>query len=312
MKNRRTGHRFVDGIEERWCSQCSEFKILEDFYRCKTTWDGLSCRCKVCNRANVKEWKKANPERAYKQVRRWNKENPEKRSAIMRRWKDANPNRKPGGKEHCLKGGVETRWCGLCRQWKKLEFGKNRLRYDHLTAACNKCTQSRRKIWVRKNTEKVKASTQKWNKANPEKVRAGSRRRQKRRLLTPKGRINKIISIGIYISLRGAKNGCHWEDLVGFTLLQLIRHLKKTLPDGYTWKDYVAGKTDLHLDHKIPIAAFNFNSADDPDFKRCWDLKNLQLLPGTENIQKSDKLFKPFQPSFSFYRVGLWCEADRM
>lgn len=57
---------------------------------------------------------------------------------------------------------------------------------------------------------------------------------------------------------------------------------------------------DLHIDHIIPITAFNFDTPDDIDFRKCWALKNLQLLPEKENREKRDKIEGPFQPSFAF------------
>jgi len=70
------------------------------------------------------------------------------------------------------------------------------------------------------------------------------------------------------------------------------------MPRGYVWDDYMNGK--LHIDHKIPVSVFNFNKTQDIDFKKCWALKNLQLLPAIENIKKNNKLNKHFQPSLIF------------
>jgi hypothetical protein len=62
-------------------------------------------------------------------------------------------------------------------------------------------------------------------------------------------------------------------------------------------QDYIDGR--LHLDHIIPLDAFNFTKPTDIDFQRCWALSNLQLLPADENIQKSNKISKPFQPNLA-------------
>ena len=70
------------------------------------------------------------------------------------------------------------------------------------------------------------------------------------------------------------------------------------MPIGYAWDDYLNGK--LHVDHKIPIKAFNFEKTSDEDFKRCWALKNLQLLPVIKNLLKGAKLSKHFQPTLIF------------
>jgi len=96
-------------------------------------------------------------------------------------------------------------------------------------------------------------------------------------------------------SLRDNKNGRKWEDLIGYTLDDLIKRLEKTIPKGYIWQDYLTEK--LHIDHIIPISVFNFDKPEHIDFKRCWALNNLRLLPAKENMMKHDKLYKPFQPA---------------
>ena len=112
----------------------------------------------------------------------------------------------------------------------------------------------------------------------------------------PKYKLSSRMSCNMRNSLKQkSKAGRHWETLVDFSLEQLEKRLRRTMPNGYTWQDFIDGK--LHIDHKIPIAVFNYQTPDDLDFKKCWTLKNLQLLPAKENLIKSAKIDKPFQPS---------------
>ena len=66
-----------------------------------------------------------------------------------------------------------------------------------------------------------------------------------------------------------------------------------------TWDNY--GKV-WHIDHKIPLAVFNYTRPEDIDFKLCWSLKNIAPLGAIENMKKGAKIEKPFQPSLC---VGL-------
>ena len=109
--------------------------------------------------------------------------------------------------------------------------------------------------------------------------------------------LNHKIRKAIRESLKGNKDGRHWEDLVGYTVNKLIKRLKKTMPKGFTWQDFLDGK--LHIDHIVPISAYNFNSLNHIDFLNCWALKNLQLLPAKENMSKGCKLSRPFQPALA-------------
>lgn len=96
---------------------------------------------------------------------------------------------------------------------------------------------------------------------------------------------------------KGTKNNRRWEVLVGYSVDKLKNRLDSTLPNGYTWQDFLDGK--LHIDHIIPVSAFNFESIEHLDFKRCWALNNLRLLPAGENMKKNAKIIKTFQPSLA-------------
>lgn len=107
--------------------------------------------------------------------------------------------------------------------------------------------------------------------------------------------LNCRMSSLIWYSLRRNKKGKHWEDFVDYDLRALVRRLKRTMPQGYNWEDYMNG--GLHIDHKIPRSVFNFTKPEHIDFQRCWALSNLQLLPAKENRVKHNKLKRPFQPA---------------
>lgn len=101
----------------------------------------------------------------------------------------------------------------------------------------------------------------------------------------------------MFYALRKAKGGRKWQDLVGYSVADLRRHIEKKFKGGMTWERFLAG--EIHIDHKIPVSAFNYSRPEDIDFKKCWALKNLQPLWDTDNIKKKDNLAKPFQPSLA-------------
>jgi len=114
----------------------------------------------------------------------------------------------------------------------------------------------------------------------------------------PKFNLNSRISTLIWSSLRNNSEGKkNWENKVGYNMTDLIKRLMNTIPKGYIWQDYLEGK--LHIDHIIPKKVFNFTKPEHPDFRRCWALKNLRLLPARENLIKGAKLARPFQPSLA-------------
>jgi len=122
-----------------------------------------------------------------------------------------------------------------------------------------------------------------------------ARNNKRRRRIDLKFNLNEKISSLIRYSLRNNKNGLYWEILVGYNLQDLINHLKSTIPEGCTWQDFIEGK--LQIDHITPKTAFNFTKPEHTDFKKCWSLDNLRLLPVKENLNKHNKISRPFQPA---------------
>jgi hypothetical protein len=75
-------------------------------------------------------------------------------------------------------------------------------------------------------------------------------------------------------------------ELLDYTLEELMIHLEGLFMEGMTWDNY----GEWHVDHIIPMANYNFESTDDPEFKECWGLSNLQPLWGSDNLSKGTKI----------------------
>ena len=148
--------------------------------------------------------------------------------------------------------------------------------------------------YSKKNIEKVRKQKERYRKNNIEKIREKANQSFKNKYKKDlKFNLNCKISALMRISLKGNKIGRKWENLVGYTVNDLIKRLRKTMPEGYTWNDFMKGK--LHIDHIIPISVWDFDSSEQINFQKCWALSNLQLLSAKENRIKHDKLYKPFQ-----------------
>ena len=190
--------------------------------------------------------------------------------------------------------------CSKCKADKPLsEFYNDKHQKNGKTCRCKVCIDIADKKWREANREKVAAKMRCWRAANPGKRALAWKRHQKTRRQKLSNRINDSISASIHKALKRNKNGRPWQSLVGYSLKDLIKHLKTTLPEGYTWEEFKNG-ADLHIDHIVPVSVFNFSKPEHIDFKRCWALKNLQLLPAKENRKKQDKLDRPFQPCLAF------------
>ena len=219
-------------------------------------------------------------EEVKKRVKLWGENNPDKVKGYKLKWEKNNPEH---GREYYLNN------IDKIKEYEK----KNKVRKDILLKDY--------RINYRLEHKAEEAERHRiYHQEHKEENRVYQNNKRKTDL---KFNLSHKISGAILKSLKRNKNGYHWEDLVGYTLDDLKKHLENTMPKGYCWQDYMEGR--LHVDHIIPNNAFNYNSVSHPDFKRCWDLTNLQLLPARENIRKSNKLYKPFQPALKLMIAGV-------
>ena len=144
-----------------------------------------------------------------------------------------------------------------CRRWREKNPEKVRAQNVRWPKENPEMRKASTMKWRHENIEKVRASMRKWYKNNTDRYREYAKKLKS----TPKGKLKVNISSAICNSLQGKKNGRHWESLVGYTLEDLKVRLEKQFAENMTWNNY--GKKGWTIDHKIPIAAFNFETPDD-------------------------------------------------
>mgnify|MGYP000453844198 CR=1 FL=1 len=59
----------------------------------------------------------------------------------------------------------------------------------------------------------------------------------------------------INYSLKYNKNGSYWENVLGYTQMDLRQYLEAQFKPGMTWNNY--GK--WHIDHIVPCASFDLS-----------------------------------------------------
>lgn len=266
---------------KKQCSKCKKIKLVSEFYRNSREKDGYNYQCKTCSNKSIKIWQQNNLRRCLKATKKWQKNNSEKVKEGAKRYRKNNAeyfrewrmNNRGKLKEYFKEWQKNNR--EKCRKATEKYRENNRERY----------TKNQRKRY-RINPAKAKEASKRWQKNNLEKVREYMRKCHKKRNLIPQNRLSKSIRTSIWLSLKGNKNGRHWETIVGFTLKDLMAYLEKQFRDGMSWDNY--GK--WHLDHVYPVSSFDFNSYEDEGFKKCWALSNLQPLWAFENISKGNKI----------------------
>lgn len=106
----------------------------------------------------------------------------------------------------------------------------------------------------------------------------------KNKLSVNQRKLTKIFSRNLskLITRKKSSTESLWFNLFDYSLQDLKNHLESLFKPGMSWNNY----GEWHIDHKIPISYFKFESKDDEHFKKCWSLSNLQPLWAFENLSK--------------------------
>ena len=168
------------------------------------------------------------------------------------------------------------------RQYREenIEIIKNRRkRYYQLNKA--RINEKSQKYYLSHRIHIINKSKE-WRENNPEKRLIYHRQE----LSTPNGKLNHSIRGAIRKALKGMKAGRHWETLVGYTLQDLKQHLEGLFTLDMNWNKFMKG--EIHIDHIKPKSLFNYETAEDKEFRECWALENLQPLYAMDNLKKSN------------------------
>lgn len=189
------------------------------------------------------------------------------------------------------------------------------------------------KAWHKAHPEKMMGFYRRWRSKNPEKAIATSRRNAHKRKewakKNPERR--KEIALGYYYRnrppikprvlvqtpiairtrnrrknslqfmlgdrLRASLNRAfrrNWvnkpartEALLGCTIAEAKAHLEAKFTNGMSWEN----RSTWHIDHFVPIVAFDMRDLE--EIQWCFNYRNLQPLPGRENLRKQATIPNP-------------------
>lgn len=260
-------------IIKKKCSKCGKIKPVIDFSRNMYSKDGLNCCCKECK----KEYRVKNTYKlpAKVAIKKCNK---------CKKLKSINEFYK---KPYDSKDGHYS-ICKECQKkvvslYRKSEKGFKYLKEYYQNSEYKK--RHRSYEMNRRRNPKVKEYHKNYNRRIEVKDYSNKWHIEKyRKDITY--RLNNLMSKRVNLSLKGNKENRHWEDLVGYSLEDLKRHLESKFKDGMNWENI--GK--WHIDHIIPVSLWKFNSYNDGEFKQCWALCNLQPLWGKDNLSKGNRV----------------------
>ena len=176
----------------------------------------------------------------------------------------------------------KDRVCAQCNKPKNAsEFSKDKRRKDGLYLCCKKCHYLKYNVGM--NPDKRKQ----WVAKNREHLRNYNRQYWHVWIKVPGNKLHSNLSWVIRDSLKEGRGGRKWEELVGYTVEDLVRHIEGRFESWMSWDNYGKG---WQIDHILPKSYFKYKSPEDPEFRKCWALENLQPLGIRENRLKSNKI----------------------
>lgn len=180
---------------------------------------------------------------------------------------------------------IGTKVCTRCKVAKSFDdFTKNKLGKFGLNPRCSKCNSEYSKEYIKKNPKWYKAYHK--NYVRTEKYKKKRREYDRKLMQDPLHRLSNNLRGNMYHALKAMKGFRRWRDLVGYGLDDLATHLESKFTPGISWDNY---GSEWHVDHIVPKSWFKYTSTDDPKFKECWALSNLQPKLSTDNRRKGNR-----------------------
>ena len=134
-------------------------------------------------------------------------------------------------------------------------------------------------------------------RSRPE-VRARAVARRSRRMKAdPVYRLRYNVSMAVREALKRQckkKNGESMFEYLPYTPLELYEHIENQFTEHMSWDNY---GTYWHMDHIIPQVVLIYDSLKHPNFRKCWDLNNLQPLEIFKNASKGS-LYKGIRHTY--------------
>ena len=209
------------------------------------------CWCCACASEYQLAYREANKEKIAEKDREYREANKEKITERMKKYREANKEKLSERKKKYREANKEK----ITESQKKYrEANKEEIKKYY--EVNKKKLSERKKKYREANREKIK----KYYKANP-------------LPLFIRNSLNRIFN-----NWKGGRAKA--EEIHGYTLQDLRRHIESRFKDGMSWDN----RSDWHIDHIKPISAFIKEGITDPAIINALD--NLQPLWANENLSK--------------------------
>lgn len=247
-------------METKRCTVCGLEKPLSEFYKDKRMTSGRTSECKECHKRQANNYYYNN----WGKVREYQAE-----------YLDTHRNEAKERNKQYIKNKVKENPNYFKEQYQKYQ--------EH------QCQYHAERRQDEEYREYMKEYLNEYNQ-KPENIEHRNEYWRNRYRSDIKFRLKQNIGNIMRASLLNGKNNETVEKLLGYSLDDLIDYLESKFQENMSWINY----GEWHIDHKVPIAAFRYNSYEDEAFKKCWSLENLQPLWAKDNLRKKDIISEEF------------------
>lgn len=187
--------------------------------------------------------------------------------------------------------GEKLKTCSVCEaQLPITSFTKDAYRPDGLKHLCRKCTSvqharwksanpSYRKEYHERNKDREHTRNNNYARTHREQIRQTHAERYRN---DPQYKAAYLLRGRLRNALGGTAKSDSTKALLGCNWYQFQEWMRYQFLPGMTWANH--GKV-WHLDHVIPIAAFDLRIADEQ--QKCFHWTNFQPLYAEDNLRKN-------------------------
>jgi tRNA-binding EMAP/Myf-like protein len=247
------------------CNKCNTEKTLDKFNLKKRSSQGVASICKICHNEGLK-------------ISR------QKRISRL------------GG---ALNTQLKYKKCSICKERKKCNmFNKKNDVINGLTSQCKQCISVTKKLFYKKNKDKILTTTSEYYRQNKDKVLLNVKKyrnehkesivqKKKEKIKKDpfsmfKHRISSLIKSSFCKSKYSKKSTTYL--IVGCEFDFLQKYLEQTFLKNY--KRNIDAIDVLHIDHIIPICS----AQTEREFLKLNHYTNLQYLLAQDNLKKGKRL----------------------
>lgn len=264
----------------KYCPKCHTRKSGSEFYKSKTTSDGLAGYCKECVKKTAREYVLAHPERARRYKENAKGKYTEKRKEWAKEYRQR-PEVKAKAKERYATDEYKKK-----AHERYLKNKEKLLAYSKTYYEAHKTQMAEySKKYRTENADKIREKKSLYARTSPvakkQRYEYKKRRTERDPVFALKERARKTIADSFL--RRGYKKNSKSQEIIGCDWPTFTKHLFKTWEKRY---GTVYAGEDYHIDHIIPLSEAK---TEEEVIKLCH-YTNLQLLKPSDNLSKSNKI----------------------